>query len=92
MEFDEIKAKLKAAGSVDAKNELIKKWMEEFDAREKGPLYHIIETKLQILQQQRIIDLQTEIIQDANKILEAIKLKTSSVPVVDDQTAPVPAD
>ncbi|PWA40540.1 hypothetical protein CTI12_AA561900 [Artemisia annua] len=83
----DIKESLKVARDVKAKNELINKWMQEFDSRKKGPLYHYIKNKMIIIQKQRIIDEQTKIIEDGNNLLKAFKLKTSSV--VDDESAPV---
>lgn len=94
----DIKESLKVAGDVDAKNGLINNWIEEFDSREKGPLFHIIKNRILLSQKQKIIDEHKKALEDGKNFLKALKavLKTSSVvdegapvPVVDDESAPV---
>ncbi|PWA70909.1 hypothetical protein CTI12_AA285590 [Artemisia annua] len=84
----DIKESLKVAGDVDAKNELINKWVEEFDSRDKGPLFHIIKNRILLSQKQKIIDEHTKALEDGKNFLKALKavLKTSSVV---DEGAPV---
>nr|GEW97384.1 putative reverse transcriptase domain-containing protein [Tanacetum cinerariifolium] len=56
MEVQDIKDKLRVAGGVAAKKDLIDKWIEDNESREKDELFHIIRNRTTILKQQRLLD------------------------------------
>nr|GEZ90899.1 hypothetical protein [Tanacetum cinerariifolium] len=102
MEVQDIKDKLRAVGGVAAKKDLIDKWIEDYESREKDELFHIIRNRTTILKQQRLLDEQTEIIAERQNLLKYVRdlmkeakafiEKANSNYVVDDKSAPAADD
>nr|GEV82382.1 hypothetical protein [Tanacetum cinerariifolium] len=102
MEVQDIKDKLRAAGGVAAKKDLIDKWIEDNESMEKDELFHIIRNRTTRLKQQRLLDEQTKIIAEWQNFLKSVRdvmkgakafiEKATSNSVVDDKSAPADDD
>ncbi|PWA36392.1 hypothetical protein CTI12_AA600490 [Artemisia annua] len=68
---EEIKESLRVLGNdVAAKNELINKWIEEYESKEKDPLYYLIRNRTIIRKQKKILAKGQKMVEFANDVLD----------------------
>ncbi|GJZ19508.1 hypothetical protein Tco_0556098 [Tanacetum coccineum] len=106
MKIEDIKEKLRDAGGVDAKHKLINKWIDEYESSEKDPMYYLVKTTINLIEQQELLAEQKKVFAYKKNLLkaitdvleattavneEAVSNGASVSVVVDDESAPVDA-